>query len=380
MFSIPVTERLTCDNFLVWRAQVLPAIRGSRLMGILDGSVVQPSMMIRVEKADKTVEEVENPAYGTWLSQDQQLLAYLLSSMSKEILVQVSSHEHAADLWKPITQMFSSQSRSKILQIRSQLSREKKGDSSVSAYFSKMKGLADEIGAAGKKLEDDDLIDYILNGLDSEYNPFVSSVSIKDSLSLDDLYAQLLSYEARLQQQRLEEFRTYSSTNIASRGHGFSPRGRGRGFTPGRGSSGTPPVRSQRSQRSADSDDVPTCQLCERTGHTVHDCWFRFNKKYVTPRDGGQKPHKLGSQKSASAAVNSYGVDTNWYFDSGSTDHITNSLEQLSTRDKYNGQEQIHAANGKGMSIDHIGDTVFHTPSRDYSFIMFCMFLLPQKI
>ena len=167
--------------------------------------------------------------------------------MSKEILVQVSSHEHAADLWKAITQMFSSQSRSKILQIRSQLSREKKGDSSVSAYFSKMKGLADEIGAAGKKLEDDDLIDYILNGLDSEYNPFVSSVSIKDSLSLDDLYAQLLSYEARLQ-QRLEEFRTYSSTNIASRGHGFSPRGRGRGFTPGRGSSGTPPVRSQRSQ------------------------------------------------------------------------------------------------------------------------------------
>ena len=65
MFSIPVTERLTRDNFLVWRAQVLPAIRGSRLMGILDGSVVQPSMMIRVEKADNTVEEVENPAYGT---------------------------------------------------------------------------------------------------------------------------------------------------------------------------------------------------------------------------------------------------------------------------------------------------------------------------
>ena len=88
----------------------------------------------------------------------------------------------------------------------------------------------------------------------------------------------------------------------------------------------------------------------------------------MPPRDGGQKPIKTGSQKSASSAVNSYGVDTNWYFDSGSTDHITNSLEQLSTRERYNGQEQIHAANGKGMSINHIGNTTFHTPNRDFSF------------
>jgi hypothetical protein len=52
------------------------------------------------------------------------------------------------------------------------------------------------MAAAGKKIEDDDLIGYILNGLDSEYNPFVSSVSIKDTLTLSDVYAQLLSYEA----------------------------------------------------------------------------------------------------------------------------------------------------------------------------------------
>ena len=125
------------------------------MLGILDGSSAQPSLKIRVEKPDKTIEEVENPAYVTWIGQDQQLLAYLLSSMTKEILVQVSSHDHAAQVWKAITEMFSSQSRSKILQLRSQLSREKKGDMSASAYYSKMKGLADELAAAGKKIDDD---------------------------------------------------------------------------------------------------------------------------------------------------------------------------------------------------------------------------------
>ena len=30
-FSILVTEKLTLDNFLVWRVQILPAVRGARL-------------------------------------------------------------------------------------------------------------------------------------------------------------------------------------------------------------------------------------------------------------------------------------------------------------------------------------------------------------
>ena len=306
IFNISVSEKLTRDNYLVWRAQVLPAIRGSRLMGILTGTVAQPSEVIRVEKPDKTVEETENPAYVAWIAQDQQLVAYLLSSMTKEILVQVSSCDHAAQLWTAITEMFSSQSRSRILQLRSQLSREKKGDLSASAYYSKMKGIADEMAAVGKKIDDDDLISYILNGLDSDYNPFVSSVSVKDSLSSGDLYAQLFSYEARLQQQRSDEGRFYSSANNATRGRGRGNfRGRGRGPSSGRGSGSNAPSfpRNQGTSATQDSDDAPLCQLCERYGHTVHDCWFCFNKKYVAPRDGGARPIKTAPQKYASSAA-----------------------------------------------------------------------------
>ena len=76
-----------------------------------------------------------NPAYVQWIAQDQQVLSYLLSSMTKEILVQVSSLEHASEVWKSVSEMFSSQAKSRILQIKSQLSREKKGDQSASAYF-----------------------------------------------------------------------------------------------------------------------------------------------------------------------------------------------------------------------------------------------------
>jgi hypothetical protein len=33
-------------------------------------------------------------------------------------------------------------------------------------------------------------------------------------------------------------------------------------------------------------------------------------------------------------------------------------------REKYNGREQIHMANGQGMSISHVGHAIVDTPSK----------------
>lgn len=67
-------------------------------------------------------------------------------------------------------------------------------------------------------------------------------------------------------------------------------------------------------------------------------------------------------QKLASSATTSYGVDTNWYMDSGVTDHITSELEKLMARDKYNGGDKVHAANGIGMEITYICHSTFTFP------------------
>jgi hypothetical protein len=58
-------------------------------------------------------------------------------------------------------------------------------------------------------------------------------------------------------------------------------------------------------------------------------------------------------------------VHTNWYTDSGATAHITGELEKLSSRERYNGSDQIHAANGEGMAISHIGKATVHNQNRD---------------
>ena len=100
--------------------------------------------------------------------------------------------------------------------------------------------------------------------------------------------------------------------------------------------------------------DVTRCQFCGKPGHTARDCWCRFEEDEESSQD----------EKVAAAADGSYGLDTNWYVDSGATNHITGELEKVTVREKYHGQDQVHAANGEGMRISHIGNSVFKTPHK----------------
>lgn len=69
--------------------------------------------------------------------------------------------------------------------------------------------------------------------------------------------------------------------------------------------------------------------------------------------------------RSASAASTSYGIDTNWYTDTGATDHITSELGKLIVMDKYHGTDQVHTSSDAGMRINQIGQSFVHTPKRD---------------
>ncbi|KAK1644227.1 hypothetical protein QYE76_062032 [Lolium multiflorum] len=66
-FSPDVSEKLTPENFLVWKVVVLPAVCGVRLIGYLDGTIEAHPEEITIEKtygAGKMVpEKVENPAF-----------------------------------------------------------------------------------------------------------------------------------------------------------------------------------------------------------------------------------------------------------------------------------------------------------------------------
>jgi hypothetical protein len=184
--------------------------------------------------------------------------------------------------------------------------------------------------------------------LDAEYNGVVENVNARvDPISINDLFAQLLAAKARVDVQH----QAAMSANVAARGGGnFKGIGGGRdggcgshcGFGRGHGRG---------------SGDRPTCQICEKIGHSAGRCWKCFDCEF-----------KL-EEKSANNASNTgdaaYGVDNNWYTNTGATDNITSELDKLTTKDKYTGKEKIQTASGSGMGIDYIGNSILHTPTLD---------------
>jgi hypothetical protein len=272
-----------------------------------------------------------------------------VSSVSRNVLVQVVVLLTASDVWKHIETSYASHSRARVINTRMALATTQKGSMTAAKYVSKMKSLADDMAYTGKKLDNEELSSYILDGLDAEYNSLVSSIAARvEPISLGELYSQLLSFETRLELQSQGTGRSFqSSANNAMRGHGGFTRGRG-GRGPRGGAGGCGCGDSSYKAR----NKFPSCQLCGRTNHAMFKCYKRFDHTF------------MGEEKSTNTA-NSYGVHSNWYANSRATNHVTGDLEKLVMMEPYNGNDQIYTVNGSGMHIKHIGKYVIPTPHHD---------------
>jgi hypothetical protein len=109
---------------------------------------------------------VPNLAFATWKAQEKHVLSYLLTSVSRDVLVQVAVLTSAHDVWKHIEMLFASQSRAWVINTWMALATTQKGSSTIAEYISNMKTLADDMASAGKKLDDEELCSYILASLD----------------------------------------------------------------------------------------------------------------------------------------------------------------------------------------------------------------------
>jgi hypothetical protein len=200
----------------------------------------------------------------------------------------------------------------------------------------------------------------------------------QDSISLNELYGFMLSYEMHLEQHKSSIDLSISTANTAQRqGQSYprfncgsstgqrnnSPRGRGCG----RGRFST----QQFSFSGPGSSQRPTCQVCYKQGHTISTCWFRFEQGYQV--ETSPLHANLASATSAS--------DSSWYLDTGSNIHLTNDLSNLNLNvEEYTGTDKIRVDNDQVLKILHSGRGILPTPS--HNFLLQSLFYVPkiQKI
>ncbi|KAF5482583.1 hypothetical protein F2P56_003141, partial [Juglans regia] len=337
----------------------MPYLHGQQLFGFVDGSVLPPSSYL----PDVGGVSLPNPAFTRWFQQDQVILSLLVSSLSEGVLTQVVGLSTSREVWLALQRMFSAHSQARITRIRFQLSTLKKGDSTITDYFQKAKILFDTLAAIGKPLEDCEIVSYLLAGLDTTYDPLITSITRVDPMTLDDVFGHLQTYEAHLEQQTSAVDVAVASANLATnkdvphsnnRHNGHRGRFSNNNFqrSHGRGRSRGTPTNNQHPSRIQ-------CQVCGKPGHWAISYWRRFDHSF-------QNSQSLPTAFMATAPATN---DTAWYVDSGATHHLTNDFQNLNLHAKpYHGPDQIHVGDGTGLNVDHIGSSKL--PLSNNSFLL----------
>jgi hypothetical protein len=208
----------------LWQTQVLPEIYGAQLFSYLDGSQVAPEKEMKTRDKDGAEMTVPNPDYARWVSHDQTVLGFLVRNMAKEVLTQMVGLRTSTAVWKAVMEMFSSQSQAQVVQLRTKLNQCRKEDKIGQVYLDEIKSLSDEMAAAGKPLDNLDVISYILAGLDDEYDGFVAAITAlikaETNVSLSVVYSQFMSYEARLESRKSGDGTLVNTVTRGGRGGG----------------------------------------------------------------------------------------------------------------------------------------------------------------
>ncbi|CAN6695377.1 unnamed protein product [Malus baccata var. baccata] len=219
-----LTIRLQDDNFAKWSFQFRSVLEGYDLFDFFDGNTVCPPKYVISLKA---------------------LLSLLIASLGDDAIDYVVGCKTTYEAWTNLNDRYATVSRARINHLKTELHTIKKGSDTVEKYLLRLKGLKDQLLAAGEIVSDNDLIVAALAGLPSEYNMIKIVIVARESpLTLKEFRAQLLSAE-----KTAEEFQSgfqFPMTGMYSHGessnagcqHGqtFNGNYRGPRFYPGESS------------------------------------------------------------------------------------------------------------------------------------------------
>ena len=127
---------------------------------------------------DDRVADRINPDYEAWEVQDQTLVVWLQSTLSKSLLLRVLGSDHSYQVWDKIHEHFSLHTKTQAQQLGTAM-RAVTLDGKTIEYLRKIKGFVDELVGVRVNDHHEEYIDALLEGLLSDYASMVSVIENK---------------------------------------------------------------------------------------------------------------------------------------------------------------------------------------------------------
>ena len=262
-FHLPI--KLTRENFLLWKTQLLPLLNCYDLAHIL---TQEPPISTQLDSQGKIS---VNPTYQAWWRQDQQVLTLIVSSLSESVLPCVIGKVTARDAWEALLKNCSSTNPSRIMHLHNRLHHGLRGDKTIEDYVQEIRRTCDELAAAGHPVQETVTTYALLRGLGPTYSAFTAGITLNLAhLGFADVVAQIQSHDELMKSYAPSKENLSADFPPAANQAQLNSNDRGKGNR-GRGNRG----RGKNGGRNA-----PRCQLCGVFGHRVQDCRERFNRSF----------------------------------------------------------------------------------------------------
>ncbi|KAI9185245.1 hypothetical protein LWI28_005591 [Acer negundo] len=380
-----ISKPLNGDNYSTWKRAMTLALNSKNKLGFVNGSISAPSK----------ITDPEN--YAAWSRCNDMVHSWIINTLSPEISDSVIYYSSANEVWEDLYERFSQSNAPRIFEIQRDIAYLRQEQLSVSAYYTKLKGLWDELSSYSDTVhgaqQDQQKLMQFLMGLNDSYSGVRGQI-----LLINPLPSVCQAYSSVSQE---EKQRMLSSTHITGDSGGSAAMAvrNNNKFTPSAGtrpfnrSYGTHDFRSQEhspenfsgarhdKKRPGAGRGRPLCTHCGELGHWVQTCYALHGYPAGHPRakyNSGQKysnsthrpsanlvseapskedsspavgiseaqlqqllsllDNKNGGSSSQANTVTKPGLSKvasrNWIIDSGATDHITTSSKLFFRTDK----------------------------------------------
>ena len=158
------------DNFSPWKECITVLFQELELWDIVGAS---DTITIPTDDAMKTVFE----------KKDIKVQIFFLDSIKDHVIPHIIGKLHSFDIWEALCTLYHSKNDNIEMVLREKLRNMKMIDAdTVTTYLTKISQVRDELGAAGEKVEDEELVRYALNGFTAKWNTFVQGVVAREKL------------------------------------------------------------------------------------------------------------------------------------------------------------------------------------------------------